>query len=100
MHDKKLYDQTRTIAPPGTAKVGDCAYIGTDIRTPHKRKKGKKLTEDQKEYNRRLASKRAGNEHGIGRMKRFQILAQPFRNPRKRHSLILKNIAGLANMPL
>lgn len=97
-HDKKLYDKVRVLSPPGTTRVGDTAYIGTAVKTPHKKPKGNKLTDEQKQYNKALSSRRVVVEHAIGRMKRYQILAQRFRNPRKSHTLILKNIAGLANL--
>src|SRR5258708_5429212 len=29
VHDKKVYDRTRTIVPPGVARVGDTGYQGT-----------------------------------------------------------------------
>lgn len=88
----------RVLSPPGSVRVGDTAYIGTSVKTPHKKPKGKKLTPEQKHYNKALSSRRVVAEHAIGRMKRYQILAQRFRNPRKSHTLILKNIAGLANL--
>lgn len=97
-HDKKIYDRVRVLSPPGSVRVGDTAYIGTSVKTPHKKPKGKKLTPEQKQYNKALSSRRVVAEHAIGRMKRYQILAQRFRNPRKSHTLILKNIAGLANL--
>lgn len=97
-HDKKIYDQTRVVCPPNSQKVGDTAYIGTSLKTPHKKPKGGELTTEQKQENREISSKRVVVEHAIGRMKRFQILAQRFRNPRKSHTLIVKNIAGLANL--
>ena len=97
-HDKKIYDQTRVISPPNTQKIGDTAYLGTTLNIPHKKPKGGKLTPEQKQQNRELSSKRVVVEHAICKMKRFQILAQRFRNPRKSHALIVKNIAGLANL--
>ena len=97
-HDKKVYDRARVLSPPGTIRAGDTAYIGTSVKTPHKKPKGKKLTDEQKRYNKAFSSRRVVAEHAIGRMKRYQILAQRFRNPRRTHTLILKNIAGLANL--
>ena len=97
-HDKKVYDQERVLSPPGSVRVGDTAYIGTAVKTPHRKTKGKPLTPEQKQYNKALSSRRVVAEHAIGRMKRYQILSQQFRNPRQSHTLIVKNIAGLANL--
>jgi DDE superfamily endonuclease len=97
-HDKKVYDRVRVLSPPGSTRAGDTAYIGTSVKTPHKKPKGKKLTPEQKKYNKAFSSRRVVVEHATGRMKRYQILAQRFRNPRRTHTLILKNIAGLANL--
>lgn len=87
------------LAPPGVGKVGDLAYQGTGLKVPHKKPKGGKLTAEQKRYNKALSSRRTkAAEHAIGRMKRHQILAQRFRNPKKTHTLIVKNIVGLTNL--
>ena len=79
-------------------KTGDLGYLGTNIKVPIKKKKGKKLTEEEKLINRQLASERVIVEHVIGKMKIFKILADRFRNQLKSHNLIFKNIAGIHNM--
>ena len=42
--------------------------------------------------------KRIAAEHGIGKMKIWRIAAERYRNPTRRHTLILKNVAGLHNL--
>jgi len=37
-------------------------------------------------------------EHGIGKMKVWRIAAERYRNPRRCHTLMMKNIAGLHNL--
>jgi hypothetical protein len=37
-------------------------------------------------------------EHGIGKMKAWRIAAERSRNPRRRHTLRTKNVAGLRNL--
>jgi hypothetical protein len=37
-------------------------------------------------------------EHGIGKRKIWRIAAERYRNPTRRHTLILKNVAGLHNL--
>jgi len=97
VHDKKAYDRTRVTAPPGVARAGDTAYKGTPLRTPHKKPRGGELTRRQKRANRRLARRRVVAEHAIGKMKIWRVAADRFRNPPRRHTLILKNVAGLHN---
>jgi len=97
-HDKRIYERSRTRPPDKTSKYGDNAYLGTVLIIPNKKPKGKELTKDQKEYNRIHSSLRVCVENGIGKMKIWQILSQRFRNKRKDHMIIFKNIAGLQNL--
>jgi len=96
-HDKKMYDEARVITPPGVKRAGDTGYQGTALETPYKKPKGKSLTPEQKESNRAFSARRVKVEHGIGAMKRFGIASQRWRNPRNTRTVIIKNVAGLAN---
>lgn len=98
VHDKKVYDRTRAIVPPGVAAYGDTGYQGTGLRTPVKKKPKQELTERQRRGNRRISRKRIAAEHGIGKLKIWRIAAERYRNPNRRHTLILKNVAGLHNL--
>jgi hypothetical protein len=97
-HDKKVYDRTRILCPPEVRRTADTAYVGTELETPTKRPRGGKLTGRQKAGNRRLSRRRIVVEHGIGKMKIWRIAAERYRNPRRRHTLIMKNVAGLHNL--
>ena len=97
MHDKKIYDQSRMTNAKGINRDADTGYHGTAMRTPHKKPKGGQLTNEQKAFNRSFSSSRVKVEHGIGGMKRFGIAGQRFRNPRRTHTILMKNVAGLAN---
>jgi hypothetical protein len=98
VHDKKVYDQARVTTPPGVNGYGDTGYQGTNLRTPVKKKPKQELTRRQKRGNRRLSRKRIAAEHGIGKMKIWRIAADRYRNPVRRHTLIMKNVAGLHNL--
>lgn len=98
MHDKKLYDQSRVVAPPDAKRTGDTAYIGTPLMTPTRKPRGGELTEAQKEENRRISRRRVVAEHGIGKMKVWRVAAERYRNPVGRHTLIMKNVSGLHNL--
>jgi len=96
-HDKRVYDRSRLELPPGVPGVGDTAYLGTRLRVPVRKPRGRPLTGRQKAGNRRLARRRVVAEHGIGKMKVWRIAADRYRNPRPRHTLMMKNVAGLHN---
>jgi hypothetical protein len=98
VHDKKVYDRARTLIPPGVTGYGDTGYQGTGLRTPVKKKAKQELTRRQRRGNRRLSRKRIAAEHGIGKMKIWRIAAERYRNPTRRHTLIMKNVAGLHNL--
>src|SRR3954463_6591104 len=68
MHDKKLYDRSRVVAPADAVRTGDTAYIGTPLVTPTRKPRGGELTEDQKAENRGVSRRRVAAEHGIGKM--------------------------------
>jgi hypothetical protein len=96
-HDKKVYDRTRVITPPGAGRSGDTAYKGTPLLTPHRKPPKGALTGRQRRANRRLARRRVAAEHAVGKMKVWRVAADRFRNPLRRHTLVLKNVAGLHN---
>ena len=96
-HDTKVYDRTRVVCPPGVKRTGDTAYQGTGLETPRKKPRGGALTARQKAGNRRVSKRRIVAEHGIGKMKVWRIAAERYRNRRRSHTLMMKNVAGLHN---
>ena len=96
-HDKKVYDRTGVVIPPGVKGCGDTAYIGTGLKTPRRKPRNGELTPRQKAGNRRVSRRRIVVEHGIGKMKVWRVAAERWRNPRRRHALMMKNVAGLHN---
>ena len=97
-HDKKMYEETRTVLPPKVPGKGDTAYIGTALKTPRRKPRGGELTEKQKKSNRRFSSVRVTVEHGIGKMKIWRICRDQYRNLRSKHAVMFKNVAGLHNL--
>lgn len=65
--------------------------------TPRKKPRKTELTDEQKQSNRELARRRVVVEHVIRRLKIFRILAERYRNRRKRFSMRFNLIAGLYN---
>lgn len=98
VHDKKAYDRARVVAPPDVRRTGDTAYIGTPLETPSRKPRGGELTARQQEANRVVSRRRIVAEHGIGKMKIRRIASERDRNPNRRHTLIMKNVAGLHDL--
>ena len=67
---------------------------------PKKRSKKHRLSKEDKIRNRQISSDRVVNEHIIGRVKRFRILLERYRNRRKRFALRFSLIAGICNFEL
>jgi hypothetical protein len=97
VHDKRVYDATGVVVPAGATGYGDTAYLGTGLVAPRRKPRGGALTARQKAGNRRVGRKRVAVEHGIGKLKVWRITAERYRNPRRRHTLMMKNVAGLHN---
>jgi hypothetical protein len=89
---------------PKRARVyADSAYQGYDrehanIDYPYKKPKKGELTDEEKHYNRGLGSFRVAVEHRIGRCKRFRIVSERYRNPRRTHHTKTAIVAGLVNI--
>ena len=58
------------------------------------------MSKEQKTSNRQLASNRVLAENVIGSLKRFRILAERYRNRRRRFGLRFTLIAAIYNMEL
>lgn len=104
-HDFALFKASGTrLAPRIQAKV-DTGYVGikklhANSEHPVKRSKYHKLTAGEKKYNHSLSSQRVTNEHAIGFLKRFKILAERYRNRGKRYGLRVNLLAGICNFDL
>lgn len=85
--------------------LADTGYLGikkvhNNSQIPHKSSKFNRLTKSQKQENKDLSSKRVLNENVIGKLKRFKIIADRYRNRRKRFGLRFNLIAGIYNFEL
>ena len=104
-HDFRLFKESGVKIYEGIKAVTDTGYIGlqkihanTDM--PKKKSKNNPLTLSDKQRNRELSSQRVLNEHAIGKIKRFKIVADKYRNRRKRFGLRFNLIAGIYNREL
>ena len=67
---------------------------------PKKRRKHNPVSKAEKQQNSLLASQRALNENGIGSLKRFKIIADRYRNRRRRFGLRFNLLAGIHNFEI
>jgi hypothetical protein len=67
---------------------------------PKKNTKKHPLTKEEKRQNQKISSERVLNENVIGMLKRFKIIADKYRNRRKRFGLRFNLIAGIYNYEL
>lgn len=87
---------------PEVTVATDSGYQGLqtlhqNTELPIKKSKNKPLTKEAKKANKQLASKRAFNEQVNGVVKVFKIVAEKYRNRRKRFNLRMNLIAGIYN---
>ena len=104
-HDFKLFKNSGVKFGSLIKVIADKGYQGIAkihnlSETPIKKKKGKKLTKEQKKYNRQLNRLRITVEHINRRLKIFKILSYPYRNRGKRFGLRANLIAGIYNYEL
>lgn len=104
-HDFRLFKESKTQIHPNKEIKVDTGYQGLqklhkNTEIPRKKSKKNPLTQDQKCDNKKISSERVVNEHIIGSLKRFKIIADKYRNRRKRFGLRFNLIAGLYNFEL
>ena len=104
-HDFKLFQASGVHFHPETESLQDKGYQGiqklhANSRLPVKKNKKTSLSQDQKVLNRELARQRICIEHVNRRFKIFRILAERYRNRRRRYGLRCNLIAALYNYEL
>ena len=105
MHDFRILKESGVKIAESATVLVDSGYQGLqklhkNTTLPHKRKKKQPLTKEQRSHNKKLASNRVLNENVIGVLKRFKIIADRYRNRRKRFALRFNLIAGIYNFEL
>jgi hypothetical protein len=93
--------------PAGVGALGDAAYVGIAdwhpaglAATPRRKPKGRPRPAADRRYNRAFARRRVVVEHTIGRLRRYQALAQTDRHHRRGHTARVRAVAGLVNRML
>ena len=103
--DFKLFKKSKIKLPKKSKMLADKGYQGIlkiheESATPIKKPKGRKLTSEQKRYNRELNRLRVAIEHVNRRLKIFKILSYQYRNRHRRFGLRANLIAGIYNYEL
>ena len=85
--------------------LADSGYMGLQklcpsSEVPIKKKKLLSLSREEKKQNRALSSRRVYVENVLGRLKRFKVIAERYRNRRRRFGLRFNLIAGIYNYEL
>ena len=97
-----MFKESETFFLP-TAKVSvDSGYQGiakihSNSLLPKKRNKKNPLTDEDKKINREISSERVEIENVFGEIKRFRIIAEKYRNRRKRFGIRFTIIAAIFN---
>jgi hypothetical protein len=77
------------------------AYIGAQRTcTPHKKPKGKELSDEQIAENQEISGQRIFVEHLIGKLKIFRVVQDRFRLRPQKYRLIFLTICGLVRFKL
>jgi hypothetical protein len=85
-----------TVLETDTGFLGIIKFHANSV-LPKKKSKKHSLSKEDKQRNREISSSRVLVEHVIGFIKRFKIVADRYRNRRKRFSLRFNLICGICN---
>jgi len=104
-HDFRMFKESELGLRGETEVLADKGYQGiqklhSKSTIPYKKKRKGKLTKEEREHNRKLASKRILGEHIFCRIKVFRIFKGDYRNRRKRFGLRFNLISGIYNFEL
>ncbi len=104
-HDFRLFKESKTYLHSSILVIADTGYQGllklhANSILPKKRTKKQPLSKNEKKNNQCISRQRVVNENVIGRLKRFKIIADRYRNRRKRFPLRFNLIAGIYNLEI
>ncbi|MGI0063075.1 MAG: transposase family protein [Nitrosotalea sp.] len=103
-HDYGMFKEKHPVLPEGLQTFGDLGYKGMENDfpemnpvLPYKKRRCRKLTPTQREFNRCHARIRIAVEHTIAGIKKFRIMGEKFRNRLRRYDRISDIVCGLIN---
>lgn len=108
VHDKRQLDEEAVVdkIPDAVVIEGDLGFQGlhnefVNVHLPHKKPKGKELSEQQKQENRALSQQRVKCEHAHAGIKRYNAVTAVYRNRVTNFDdRLMLNAAGLWNFYL
>ena len=106
VHDFTLYKSSvGSAVSPDVKMKADSGYQGiadyhANSEVPFKKGKNRTLTPEEKAFNRRLSRERIAIEHVNRQIKVFKIMAERYRNRRRRHKLRMTLICAIRNSEL
>lgn len=100
--DLNLFRERQSRFAPGQGFDGDKAYVGAqNVQTPHKKPRGKELTEQQKVENKQFSStRRIFVEHVIRLLRIFRIARERFRLHPDTYEQVILTVCGLVRLRL
>jgi len=104
-HDFRIFKESKTKFHSEINLITDGGYRGlkklhAKSQMPKRRSRKNSLTKQDKKNNQFLSKERVINENAISLLKRFKILADRYRNRRKRFGLRFNLIASVYNLEL
>src|SRR5438552_3739847 len=104
-HDFHLFKQSSVRFQASTQLLTDSGYQGLQkihakSQLPKKKPRKRPLTKQERRANKTIASQRVLNENVMGRLKRFKIISDKYRNRHKRFGLRFNLIASIYNFEL
>ncbi len=105
-HGYKIYKNNHHDTPKEVENTFDLGFLGVKEKDypeqrsvlPIKRKKNQDLTlEEEKDYNKSNSKKRIVIEHAIGRLKKYMIMNDIFRNRLRKYDKVSDIVSGLVN---
>jgi hypothetical protein len=104
-HDFRLFKESKVYFKKDSKCMVDTGYQGihkihTDSELPKKKTKKNPLTKQDKKENQRISSIRITIENIIREVKIFRIIAEKYRNRRRRFALRFNLIAAIYNLNL
>ncbi len=104
-HDFKLFKQSKVYLKKESKCLVDTGYQGiqkihSNSELPKKKNKKQPLTKEDKKQNQQISSVRITIENIIREVKIFRIIAEKYRNRRRRFALRFNLIAAIYNLNL
>jgi len=102
-HDMTMFKSSVAVNPT-TLILADSGYRGiqrvhANSKFPlrHKEDKAKMPDDERHKYNKSISSPRMKIEHIVGRVKRFKIVAERYRNKMRKFGLRFNLVSGIVN---